>query len=321
MPQRFRDAHHAGVARVAEGGAHQVIGGPPVELVGLRADGTEFPMELTLGRWQDGSGLGFAGVVRDVSDRDSARRTLTTQYEVAAALAGSLDLEAAIVHALCAIGKGMGWRAGQLWIADERSGALRFRQAWTEDDDALAAFRTASAEAVFAPGGGLPGRVWESGRSAWVSDLPADDNFPRHDAAMRAGFRSGVAVPLVADGRSYGAVEFFGARTRTEDADELAAMEALGQQLGQFLRRREAEAELAGREQQAAHAAELNDEIVQGLVVAGYYLEAGRQEEGSAMVRQTLAAAKQMVSDLLAGSGVEAGELRRTRAARLPGGD
>ena len=53
MPERFRPMHDAGIARVAEGGmaASRLIG-QTVEVVGLRKDGREFPLELSLAMWE-----------------------------------------------------------------------------------------------------------------------------------------------------------------------------------------------------------------------------------------------------------------------------
>ena len=53
MPERFRPMHDAGIKRVAEGGmaAARLIG-QTVEVVGLRKDGREFPLELSLAMWE-----------------------------------------------------------------------------------------------------------------------------------------------------------------------------------------------------------------------------------------------------------------------------
>ncbi len=51
MPERYRDAHRQGMARLAAGGEAHVIG-TTVELHGLRKDGSEFPLELSIGTWQ-----------------------------------------------------------------------------------------------------------------------------------------------------------------------------------------------------------------------------------------------------------------------------
>jgi PAS domain S-box-containing protein len=68
MPQRFRDQHSAGMHRVRVGG-HPKIMGKPVELTGLRKDGSEFPLELSLAQWRIDEDHFFTGVIRDITER------------------------------------------------------------------------------------------------------------------------------------------------------------------------------------------------------------------------------------------------------------
>jgi PAS domain S-box-containing protein len=75
MPERYRDAHRAGVARFLATGEGRLTGST-VEVEGLRADGSEFPVELSLGSWTHNSQTCFTGVVRDLSDRVRARHAL-----------------------------------------------------------------------------------------------------------------------------------------------------------------------------------------------------------------------------------------------------
>ncbi|MGH7700084.1 MAG: PAS domain S-box protein [Gemmatimonadales bacterium] len=83
MPERFRDAHRAGLARYLATGAPRVVG-RTVELVGRRKDGSEFPIELSLAAWHAGPEPSFTGIIRDISDRRHAD-------ELRAAHAAALD--------------------------------------------------------------------------------------------------------------------------------------------------------------------------------------------------------------------------------------
>lgn len=80
MPERFRDGHSAGIARVREGGDSRVLG-RIVELVGLRRDGVEFPIELSLSSWESQGQRYFSGIIRDISDRKAAERDAREQEE------------------------------------------------------------------------------------------------------------------------------------------------------------------------------------------------------------------------------------------------
>jgi two-component system sensor histidine kinase/response regulator len=83
IPERFREAHEAGMQRVRSGGERRVIG-KTVELAGLRADGSEFPLELSLASWQLGERTFFSGILRDITDRklaDDRLRSVAAQLE------------------------------------------------------------------------------------------------------------------------------------------------------------------------------------------------------------------------------------------------
>ncbi len=68
MPERFRAAHRAGLARFVATKESRVIG-RTIELAGLRKDGTEFPLELSLATWSSEDGAFFSGILRDITER------------------------------------------------------------------------------------------------------------------------------------------------------------------------------------------------------------------------------------------------------------
>ncbi len=68
VPEQHREAHRRGLRRAVATGRSQIIG-RPVELTALRADGTEFPAEVTLSRLTGEGPPLFIGHVRDISER------------------------------------------------------------------------------------------------------------------------------------------------------------------------------------------------------------------------------------------------------------
>jgi protein-histidine pros-kinase len=68
MPERFREAHRDGVRKNLAAGAKSLS--RRVELMALRADGIEFPIELSLSRLETEGAPSFSGSIRDLSDRD-----------------------------------------------------------------------------------------------------------------------------------------------------------------------------------------------------------------------------------------------------------
>jgi adenylate cyclase len=75
IPERFREAHAEGIARVTSGGEHHVIG-RTVELAGVHRDGREFPIELSLATWHTDDQQYFSGIIRDITERKIAEDAL-----------------------------------------------------------------------------------------------------------------------------------------------------------------------------------------------------------------------------------------------------
>lgn len=71
MPERYRRGHELGLKRLREKGEPRLIG-KTVELHGLRKDGSEFPLELSLGSWQAGDQTFFSAIIRVVIRREQA---------------------------------------------------------------------------------------------------------------------------------------------------------------------------------------------------------------------------------------------------------
>lgn len=64
MPEKYREAHKKGMRRYLQTGEKRVIG-QVVELEGLRKDGSEFPLELSIGVWETEYGKYFTAIIRD----------------------------------------------------------------------------------------------------------------------------------------------------------------------------------------------------------------------------------------------------------------
>ncbi|MBB4639520.1 PAS domain S-box protein [Longimicrobium terrae] len=75
MPERFRERHRAGVQRMAHTGDLS-LQDTTLELVGMRRDGTEFPLEASLALWDVGGRRFATRIMRDVSERRRSEEAL-----------------------------------------------------------------------------------------------------------------------------------------------------------------------------------------------------------------------------------------------------
>ncbi len=75
IPERLRDEHEKGMQRYLETGQSRLLG-KTVELAGLRKDGSEFPLDLSLASWRTAEGVFFTGLIRDITVRKQAEKAL-----------------------------------------------------------------------------------------------------------------------------------------------------------------------------------------------------------------------------------------------------
>lgn len=71
MPESYRKGHEGGIRRFINSGVPKLIG-HTIEIEGLRKDGTEFPIELSLSAWQEEGKYFFCGIIRDITKRKIA---------------------------------------------------------------------------------------------------------------------------------------------------------------------------------------------------------------------------------------------------------
>jgi PAS domain S-box-containing protein len=93
MPEVYREAHRHGVERIRAGGEPRIIG-RTVEMHGLRKDGTEFPIGLSVASWKSDGEIFYSGIIRDISEQKGAEDALQKLTE---ALKRSDELKSALL--------------------------------------------------------------------------------------------------------------------------------------------------------------------------------------------------------------------------------
>jgi PAS domain S-box-containing protein len=195
-------------------------------------------------RDETGSVRGGLSVIRDVTKQKEAERRLAAQYAVTRVLAEATSLREAAPKLLQALCESVDWQAGALWFVDRRANVLRCVDVWLPAASKAAEFAAATRCMTCAPAIGLPGRVWANRASAWVADVTNDSNFPRGETASRCNLHAAFAFPILSGSEVTGVIEAFSQEIRKPDRDLLSMIEALGSQIGQFIKRRRTEEEL-----------------------------------------------------------------------------
>src|SRR5260221_14548382 len=75
IPPSQRDQHRHGLEKYLASGVGPVLG-KRIEMMGMRADGTEFPVELSITRINDEDPPVFTGFLRDITGRNHTEKTV-----------------------------------------------------------------------------------------------------------------------------------------------------------------------------------------------------------------------------------------------------
>jgi PAS domain S-box-containing protein len=183
-------------------------------------------------------------VARDITQRKQTERRLATGYAVTNLLAEAESLETAGPGILQAICEGLGWELGAIWGVEDSGEGLQCLTVWHLPQLEFSEFVSATRQITFKRGVGLPGRVWASGQSAWIPDVPHDPNFPRAPLAEAAGLHAAFCFPIRTGERVLGTVEFFSREIRKLEGELVEMFDSIGSQIGQFIERRRAETDL-----------------------------------------------------------------------------
>ncbi|WP_310468834.1 PAS domain S-box protein [Sphingomonas sp.] len=254
VPPAMREAHHRGLARYNADGVAHVLD-QRLELTGLRRDGEEIPVELSITLVSREGREMFVGFLRDISERRHAEAQVELQLRESrlmlelSELAGrDASFDQALVATLDAICELADWPVGHALLVDDDDCALRSAVWSTGAHEVARPLVEATAAIAFERGIGLPGQVLDSGQPVWLSVLEDADNFLRKGL----GFASGFAFPVMSGGRCIAVLEFFSVSPRPPEPALLLSARAIGAQVGRVHERRRAE------ELQALLLAELN---------------------------------------------------------------
>jgi PAS domain S-box-containing protein len=233
VPPDLRDAHRRGLARAVEAGAVHVPD-HPLELMAMRADGSEFPVEVAITQPDVPGPPIYCGYLRDVTERREAEQAVRRLAEEQAALrrvatAVAAERDPGRVFGLVTeeVGRLLGAHSSNL-VRYEGDGTATVVGGWSVGRVS----NVPVGERVPLDGDTATVRVWRTGAPTRLDTYEGIPGTLAERLRDQLGFRTAVAAPVVLNGRLWGAVivssvnpEPFpaGAEQRIADFAELAA--------------------------------------------------------------------------------------------------
>jgi diguanylate cyclase (GGDEF)-like protein/PAS domain S-box-containing protein len=207
----------------------------------------------------DGSFRGYRGVGRDVTAQKRAELLLKLEHQVARSLAEADDASSGLRAVMQAVCRAEGWACGRYFSVDQ--GVLRFADGWSIDDPGVKQFVARSRDITFRPGQGLTGTVLRSGEPVWAQDAPTDLRLLHRAMWEGTGLRGGFCFPVMSENRVIGVLNFSSRTVREPDGRLLDASRVIGSQIGQFLRRKQAEESLRESESRFRRLTEMSSDF------------------------------------------------------------
>ena len=223
LPPSVREAHRRGLARYLATGQTRVLD-RRIEVAAMRADGSEFPAELTVTRAGLPGAPAFIGYVRDITERQRAGEDLLTARRRLKAVA---DEQAALRRVATLVARGAPQEEVFAVVAREVAGVLDLPLVSVVRFEAggIAVHVGVWGRQNPFPVGtswqldehGASGLVHRAGRSARVDYAHVPGPIAAR-LAGEAGIRSAVAVPIVVSNRTWGAMMALSTATAPQPA-------------------------------------------------------------------------------------------------------
>ena len=205
-----------------------------------------FDVHTTLLRDDRGRIIGRLMFWHDITARVQQESATNLLLSITQRVSAAQDFRAAVHETLKTIVDHAGWTFGEAWIPDRENAKLVNVDASYcsgPNREQLEHFNQVSLAYTFAPGRGLPGRVWVSKQIEWqrdISSLP-EDVYHRARHAQEANLRASLGIPVLSRGEVIVVLVFYMHQIYEQDPYMIDLVSAATAQLGTVLQNKRAE--------------------------------------------------------------------------------
>ncbi|REJ96191.1 MAG: GAF domain-containing protein [Planctomycetota bacterium] len=207
---------------------------------------------------------------------------LQLMYDVASAANEAVSVGEAVRFVLQRVCQYNGWCCGYALLPseDHPDELVVADMHYDESKSRFDRFHAVACGSRLHRGQGLPGRVFETGQPAWITDIEEDMRLRALQFEQTLGVTTALAFPVLVEQRIVAVLEFFSDKQLEPDQPILDVMACIGTQLGRIIERKSLERQLAAataREQQNIGRL-LHDNVSQQLAGMGMLVETLRQD-------------------------------------------
>ena len=207
--------------------------------------------DTAFARNSEGQLTQILGTATDITERKQAEEEIQLLLTATQAISHSQDFQSALADILRLLCEAIGWNFAEAWIPDPGGKVLEYSKIWYADRENLDGFGCQSQKVTFAPGIGLPGRIWSSRQPEWIEDVSDIQQpvFLRSQIAAQMGLKSSFGVPIVSGEQVLAVLVFFKTNQTLKESRLVNLVNAVATQLAVHIHRKQTEVALRESEE------------------------------------------------------------------------
>jgi diguanylate cyclase (GGDEF)-like protein len=184
---------------------------------------------------------GYRGTMREVTQRKRAEALVALEHQVTRSLAEAATSRKILQAVMRVICESEQWETAGYFRLEDARGTTRLVAGWSGPgmSEQAADYYRHTADKVISSGG-LLSKVAASGQPLWVEAMK-ESQTTWAQRVHHTGERATLFFPVLVDGQAIGIFAFASREIREPDGDLLQTMRVIGEQVGQFLKRKQAE--------------------------------------------------------------------------------